>query len=322
MKVFYSDHYVLPLPAGHRFPMQKYQLLRARIASEMPEVELGEPPSATDGQLALAHDPGYIQKVVGNALDASELREIGFPWSNAMVERSRRSAGATIAACRAALGEGVAASLAGGTHHASRAHGSGFCVFNDAAVASRLMQAECRSVDGRQLRVAIVDLDVHQGNGTAEILEGDPSIFTLSVHGENNYPFRKARSNLDIGLPDGTRDDEYLDALKSALAICITEFAPGLVLFLAGADVHEGDRLGRLKLTKTGIASRDKMVFAHAAQKGVPIVVVMAGGYGKIIEDTVDVHVRTIKLAFEAWRARQGCETAIGFPMDASERSR
>ncbi|HEV2608845.1 MAG TPA: histone deacetylase [Noviherbaspirillum sp.] len=292
MKAFYSDHFVLPLPQGHRFPMQKYRLLRETLPFMVDTIEFHEAPHTTDGVLALAHHPDYIRKVAEGVLSAEEQKAIGFPWSPQMVERSRRSAGATIAACRAALADGAAVNLAGGTHHSYADHGEGFCVFNDAAIAARLMQAE-----RRVQRVAIVDLDVHQGNGTASILANDDSVFTLSLHGERNYPFRKEVSDLDVALPDGTGDDTYIDALEAALDELFRRFSPQLIIYLAGADPHEGDRLGRLKLTKDGLAARDRMVLDAARVGNIPVAIAMAGGYGKNIQDTVDVHVQTIALA-------------------------
>ncbi|UCE32198.1 MAG: histone deacetylase, partial [Burkholderiales bacterium] len=240
MKAFYSDHFVLPLPPRHRFPMEKYARLRARVAHELPAVQLCEPEAASDGELALAHEPGYIDRLDRGLLSAAEQRRIGFPWSPQMVERSRRSVGATIAACRVAAEDGIAVNLAGGTHHAHAAHGEGFCCFNDVAVAARLMQAE-----GRAHQVLIVDLDVHQGDGTAAILGGDPGVFTLSLHGERNFPFRKARSSLDVALADGTGDAAYLRALAQALDRVQARFEADFVIFVAGADVYERDRLGR-----------------------------------------------------------------------------
>lgn len=292
MIAYYSDRFVLPLPEGHRFPMRKYRMLRDLVAQRLPEVTLEEAPHTTDGVLALAHHPHYIHRVTTGALTAAEQRAIGFPWSPDMVERSRRSAGATIAACRAALVDGVAVNLAGGTHHAQADHGEGFCVFNDAAIAARLMQAERRAA-----RVAIVDLDVHQGNGTAAILANDDSIFTLSLHGENNYPFQKAVSDLDIALPDGTGDDEYLTKLDDALAQMFARFDPQMIIYLAGADPHEGDRLGRLKLTAAGLAARDQRVLAAAGARGLPVAIAMAGGYGRDIEQTVAIHLQTVGIA-------------------------
>ncbi|HEY8607598.1 MAG TPA: histone deacetylase [Noviherbaspirillum sp.] len=292
MRAYYSDHFVLPLPPGHRFQMQKYRMLRDRARDTVPGLVFDEAPAATDGVLALAHHPSYIDRVSRGVLSPAEQKAIGFPWSPQMVERSRRSTGATIAACRAAFEEGVAVNLAGGTHHACADRGEGFCVFNDAAVAARLMQAERRAQ-----RVAVVDLDVHQGNGTAAILAGDDSVFTLSLHGERNYPFTKERSDLDVALPDGTGDDDYLAALEAALHPLLDGFRPQLIIYLAGADPHAGDRLGRLGLSMEGLAARDRMVFGRAGALGIPVAVAMAGGYGKNIQDTVDVHLQTVMIA-------------------------
>ena len=297
LKAFYSDHFVLPLPAGHRFPMQKYRLIRTAAAAGVAGLQFHEAPAATDGVLALAHHPRYIERVAAGALSADEQKAIGFPWTPQMVERSRRSAGATIQACRAAIEDGVAVNLAGGTHHAYAEHGAGFCIFNDAAVAACLMQAERRAH-----RVAKIDLDVHQGNGTAAIFADDDSVFTLSLHGAHNYPFAKECSDLDVALPDGAGDAPYLQALRDALAELEQRFSPQLIIYLAGADPHEGDRLGRLKLTLAGLAARDRMVLDYASRHRIPIAVTMAGGYGKSIEDTVAVHVQTIAIA-----ARYAC---------------
>lgn len=307
MKVFYATQFVLQLPAGHRFPMAKYQLLRDRLAGELPQVSLMQALPATDGELALAHTPGYIAAISEGTLDAQRQREIGFPWSPAMADRARRSVGATVAACRAAFTEGVAANIAGGTHHACADKGSGFCVFNDAAVAARLMQAEWRrrSPGAPLLQVAVIDLDVHQGNGTARIFRSDPSVFTLSVHGEKNFPFRKEAGDIDVALADGCGDDEYLEALERALESLEQRFSPGLVIYLAGADPHEGDRLGRLKLTWDGLEARDRRVFDWAFQRGTPLAFAMAGGYGHRIQDTVQVQVNTFAAALAYWRRWQ-----------------
>lgn len=272
--------------------MQKYRLLREAIA-RYPQINLLEAPAASDTQLLYAHTPSYIQKVVAGELSDLEQRAIGFPWSQRMVERSRRSAGATIAACQAALVDGVAVNLAGGTHHAYRDRGGGFCVFNDAAIAARVMQ----KIQGSQFRIAIIDLDVHQGNGTAAILENDERIFTLSLHGENNFPFQKERSNLDVALPDGCGDAPYLEALGAALNIVKTTFDPQLIIYLAGADPHENDRLGKLSLTKAGMLARDQMVFDWSAASSIPVAIAMAGGYGKEITLTVEIHTQTIVAA-------------------------
>ena len=280
--------------------MRKYSLLRESVAANLPLVSFEEAPHTTDGVLALAHHPNYIHRVSSGALTESEQKQIGFPWSPEMVERSRRSTGATIAACRAAIEEGVAVNLAGGTHHAHANYGQGFCVFNDAAVAARLMQAE-----RRVSRVAIVDLDVHQGDGTAAILARDDSVFTLSMHGERNYPFTKASSDLDVALPDGTGDAEYLAQLSSALKQMFERFSPQLLIFLAGADPYEGDRLGRLSVSMEGMAARDTAVMQAAREYGLPVAISMAGGYGRTIEETVAVHTQTIRIAFDYYRSRK-----------------
>jgi acetoin utilization deacetylase AcuC-like enzyme len=307
MRAFYSDQFVLPLPAGHRFPMAKYRLLRERLALEVPEVKLAAAEPASDGELALVHTPEYIQTVVQGRLSDAAQKEIGFPWTPAMVERSRRSAGATVMAARTALfgREGVAANLAGGTHHAYADRGSGFCVFNDAAVAARLMQAEWGRQNKQPLKVAIVDLDVHQGNGTARIFGQDDHVFTLSLHGARNFPFEKETSDLDVELPDGCDDVAYLEALEHALAELEARFSPGLVIYLAGADPHEGDRLGRLSLSFDGLEARDRRVFDWAWSKRIPLAFSMAGGYGKEMDDTVRVQVNTYRVAYAYWRRWQ-----------------
>jgi acetoin utilization deacetylase AcuC-like enzyme len=302
MQAFHSDTFVLPLPEGHSFPMSKYRLLRERVEAELPQVDLREAPMASDGELALAHSPTYVSHVAEGLLSAAQQREIGFPWSPRMVERARRSVGATVAAARAALRDGVGANLAGGTHHAHADKGSGYCVFNDVAVAARLMQAETHRLHRRLLRVAVIDLDVHQGNGTAAIFRDDPTVFTLSMHGEKNFPFRKEASDLDVNLPDGCGDADYLSALDGALEKLWhhhRDAMPGLIFFVAGADPHECDRLGRLKLTASALAERDRRVFSAAQARGIPVAVSMAGGYGKNIADTVAIHFDTLKLASE-----------------------
>lgn len=294
MKAFYTDHFVLPLPNGHRFPMEKYSRLR-NLVSDLAGVELLEAPAASDTQILYAHDPQYLINIIGGHLSASEQREIGFPWSEKMVERSRRSAGATVAACKTSLTEGVSVNLAGGTHHAYRDMGSGFCVFNDSVIAARALQKEMNP----KLKVAIIDLDVHQGNGTASILQNDHSIFTLSIHGENNFPFKKEVSDLDYGLPDECDDQAYLQALTHCLDELDSRFKPDCLIFLAGADPHVDDRLGRLNISSEGMRLRDETVLGFALERNLPIALSMAGGYGKEIVSTVNIHFQTIKTALQ-----------------------
>ena len=294
MQIFYTDHFELPLPQGHRFPMRKYAMLRVRVEAE--KLCAGEslrvPHAASDEQILRAHEASYLKRVVSGTLAPSEIRRIGFPWSPQMVERSCRSSGATLEACRAALQQGLAVSLAGGTHHAFRDHGAGYCVFNDAAIAALAMQAE-----GRTSRVLIVDCDVHQGDGTAAIFADDPSVFTFSIHGARNFPFRKTESDLDIALPDFTGDDSYLASLQDGLCHAFSASQPGLVIYLAGADPYEDDRLGRLSLSKDGLVRRDRLLFSMCADLEVPVATVMAGGYAHAIEDTVDIHINTVRAA-------------------------
>lgn len=294
MKAFYTDHFVLPLPAGHRFPMEKYSRLRD-LVNTIPDIELVEAPAASDTQILYAHDPNYLINVIEGKLSLQEQREIGFPWSEKMVERSRRSAGATLAAAKTALTEGIAVNLAGGTHHAYRDMGSGFCVFNDSVIAARTLQKEINS----KLKIAIIDLDVHQGNGTASILQNDSSIFTLSIHGENNFPFKKEQSDLDLGLADGCNDETYLSALEKCLDELSARFKADCLIYLAGADPHEGDRLGRLKISKDGMRLRDETVFQYALDRRLPVAMSMAGGYGKELGSTVDIHFQTIRIALQ-----------------------
>ncbi len=292
MKLFYSDTFVLPLPRDHRFPIVKYAMLRERAAAE----RLGEllvADAADDRDILRVHTADYLHRMTTGAMSDREMRQIGFPWSLQLVERSRRSVGATIAACRAAVtGDGLAASLAGGTHHAFADHGEGYCVFNDSVIAARVLQAE-----RRVQRVVIIDGDVHQGNGIAAILANDDTIFSFSIHGAKNYPFRKERSDLDIALEDGTGDTAYLTALEAGLHQAIEQSRADLAIYLAGADPYEDDRLGRLKLTKAGLLERDRMVFDACRSSGIPVAITMAGGYARNIADTVDIHIATLRLA-------------------------
>jgi len=273
--------------------MSKYALLRARVAG-WPELRLFEAPRATVAALLGAHDPDYVSAVLEGGLSERALRVIGFPWSEEMLERTLCSAGATCAATAAAVEDGIAVNLAGGTHHAGPGSGQGYCVFNDVAVAARLAQAS-----GWARRVAIVDTDVHQGNGTAEVFASDPTVFTFSIHGEKNFPFHKVASDLDVALPDGTGDAAYLDALAPGLE-AVRAFGPDLVLWVSGADPYEGDRLGRLRLTLAGLRSRDDAVLDACA--GVPVVVTMGGGYAPEVADIVAVHAQTVDRCLQRWR--------------------
>jgi acetoin utilization deacetylase AcuC-like enzyme len=300
MLTFYSDHFVLPLPEGHRFPMEKYRLLRERVEAELPACELRVPDAATDVELLRVHDPAYLA-ALGAGLDSAAARRIGFPWSPGLVERSRRSVGGTIGAARAALAEGVGANLAGGTHHAFAGAGEGFCVFNDVAVAIETLRPE-----GRVSRVAVVDLDVHQGNGTASIFRGDEAVLTVSVHGGNNYPFRKETSDVDLPLPDGADDGAYLAAVDRALEAAGAH-RPDLVFYVGGADPYADDRLGRLAVTAAGLAERDRRVLGTFEHADVPVAVVMGGGYARDVNDTVAIHLATVRVAAEvAERRRAG----------------
>ncbi len=294
MKVYYTDTFSFPLPEGHRFPVGKYKRLRDRLERRAEELGLAflVPEAATDAQLRLVHTESYIRSVIEGTLDARQIRRIGLPWSVELVERSRRSVGATIAASREALRSGIAVSLAGGTHHAFADHGEGFCVFNDIAVAAALLQSE-----GLAQQIAIVDADVHQGNGTAAIFHEDPTVYTLSIHGEKNFPFRKFSGDLDIGLPDGISDTAYLTEFRKALNAAFDEVDPGFVFYLAGADPHQNDRMGRLSLSIRGLADRDRMMFDLCLKQRLPVTVVLAGGYGRNLEDTVTIHAETVRLA-------------------------
>lgn len=300
MKLFYTDHFELPLPPGHRFPMAKYRCLRDRLVAD-PFFErdvLLVPPPATIEQLYLAHDQSYVDRVIAGELSVSQIKRIGFPWSEAMVERSRRSSGATIAAARQAIADGIAVNLAGGTHHAMRDVGEGFCVFNDAAVAILSLFAESKIK-----RAVVIDCDVHQGNGTAQIFSSVPEVFTFSIHGEKNFPLRKFPSDLDIDLPDGTTDRAYLEALEVGLAQVFEHGPYDLAIYLAGADPFEGDRLGRLRLTKSGLAARDSFVLSELRSREIPVAIAMAGGYAPSIDDIVDIHIQTLRIASE-WNRR------------------
>ena len=296
MKFFYCDRHNFFLPDGHRFPIRKYALLRERIglAQLVPPENMVESEPATDEQILRVHTAEYLQKLKDCALSEKEQRRLGFLWSPALLERSRRSTGGTIMACRAALAEGLAMNLAGGTHHAYPGHGEGFCVFNDVAIAARAMQAE-----GLTDRIVILDCDVHQGNGTAATFAHDPTVFTFSVHGANNFPLHKEKSDLDLELPDGADDDDYVEAVDYGTQHALALSQPSLAIYLAGADPFEGDTLGRLKVSKAGLAKRDRIIFDHCAHARVPVAMVLSGGYAKNVEDTVDVHFQTAQAAVE-----------------------
>ncbi len=310
MKAFYSDTFVLPLPEHHRFPMAKYRLLRERLVDEgilsVDDLHMPEPISWED--LRLVHDADYVDAVATGTLPADAQRRIGFPWSPMMVERSRRSAGATLAAAREVLDgarrrqPSVSANLAGGTHHAFRDHGEGYCVFNDVAVTAAVLLR-----DGLITRAAVVDCDVHQGNGTAAIFRDDPSVFTFSMHGAKNYPFRKEVSDLDVVFEDGAADAEYLSALREHLPAVLDAHDPDIVFYLAGADPYEGDRLGRLQLTVEGLRDRDRMVFTGCRDRRLPVVVAMSGGYASDIDAIVTIHTNTIREAIHSCLAVSAC---------------
>ncbi|MEM7203102.1 MAG: histone deacetylase [Planctomycetota bacterium] len=294
MRVYYSDTFPFPLPAGHHFPADKYRLLRERLLAT-PDArghELLEAPRVTRRQLALVHDLAYVDAFCSGTLDAAAQRRIGLPWSAELVERSLRSCGATVAAARAAWREGAAIYLAGGTHHAHRDFGAGYCVFNDCAVAARVLQSE-----GVAGRVLIFDTDVHQGDGTAALFARDPSVFTCSIHGARNFPSRKQRSDLDLPLADGTGDTEFLAAVRDGLRRSFAAARPAFVFYLAGADAWHGDALGRLAVSAAALAHRDAMVLQACADADVPWVVVMGGGYAPDIRDSVQVYLQTVLAA-------------------------
>jgi acetoin utilization deacetylase AcuC-like enzyme len=294
LSVWSSAKYTFPLPEGHRFPVAKYAMLRDRVVADgiIAADHVFDPAAATDDDLLLVHTAEYVHRFNEGLLDAAEIRRLGFPWSPELVERSRRAVGGTLEASRHALRQGIAMNLAGGTHHAFADHGEGFCVYNDVAIAIRSLRH-----DGLIRRAAVVDLDVHQGNGTHAILGGDPAVYTFSMHGGRNYPFHKVPGTLDIELADRTGDDDYLAALTLALPRVLADSAPDIVFYIAGADPHEGDALGRLALTFDGLVERDRYVLRECREVGIPVAIVIGGGYGRNIEDTVQVHVNTARVA-------------------------
>ena len=300
MRVFYTPRYYADIGNGHIFPIRKFELVRDRLLAEgtLHPSELLEPAPATLNDVLLVHTGDYVSRLVNGSLTGKELRRLGLPWSETLVRRSFYATGGTIAAARTALGEGYGSNLAGGTHHSFADRGEGFCVLNDVAVAIRVLQK-----DGLIRRAAIIDCDVHQGNGTATIFADDEDTFTFSIHGANNYPLFKARSSLDIELPDGTADDEYLNVLNHHLPNVFAAADPELVFYLAGADPYVNDKLGRLALTIDGLRRRDHRVLRECYERETPVVTVMSGGYGKDINDTIEIHCNTIRMVKEVFES-------------------
>ena len=300
MQVFYTPRYYADIGNGHIFPIRKFELVRDRLLAEgtLHPSELSEPTPATVEDVLLVHTDDYVSRLCSGDLTPKELRRLGLPWSESLVRRSFYATGGTIAAARVALVEGYASNLAGGTHHSFADRGEGFCVLNDVAVAIRVLRNE-----GLIRRAAIVDCDVHQGNGTATIFAGDDDTFTFSIHGVNNYPLFKAQSNLDIELPDGTTDDEYLNVLDQHLPSVFEAADPDVVFYLAGADPYVNDKLGRLALTIDGLRERDASVLRQCYRRETPVVTVMSGGYGKDIDDTIEIHCNTIRVVKDVFES-------------------
>ena len=294
MYALYSDHYTIELPSHHTFPIGKYRLIREQLLAEgtLSPDELLEPTPAAATDVRLVHTDAYWDQLNSGTLPASLLRRMGLPWSEALVRRSRASVQGTLTAARIAIQDRVAVNLAGGTHHAFPDRGEGYCVLNDIAVAIRCLQR-----DAWMQRMAVIDCDVHKGNGTAAIFADEPDIFTFSIHGANNYPLVKVPGSLDIGVPDGIGNEEYLRLLDSSLPKILEDFRPGLAFYLAGVDPHERDRLGRLRLTHEGLCARDAMVLQACRDAGIPVAVTLGGGYGQDIADTVEAHCNTVRAA-------------------------
>jgi acetoin utilization deacetylase AcuC-like enzyme len=287
------------LPEHHQFPIIKYALIRERLNAEssLAGFHISEPGPAQRDEILLVHTADYYDRLAAGRLSAREIRRLGLPWSEAMVGRSRVSVAGTLAAARAAMGEGVAVNLGGGTHHAFADHGEGFCVLNDIAISIRALRAE-----GLIRRAAVIDLDVHQGNGTAAIFAEDPEVFTLSLHGEKNYPLVKQQSTIDVALADGTEDDEYLSQLAAQLAIVFERFRPDIVFYQSGVDPFFDDRLGRLSLTLDGLRQRDEMVFSECRARSLPCAITLGGGYARNVADTVEAHCNTMRAARAVFR--------------------
>ncbi|MCG6892993.1 MAG: histone deacetylase [Desulfobacteraceae bacterium] len=302
MKIYRTDTFSIPLPEGHFFPAEKYPMLSRRLVEDgiVSAKDLLLPREASEEELLRVHSFDYLLRLERGEMTTKEMRRVGLPWSAALVRRARRSVGATVEAFFSALASGFAVSLSGGTHHAFSDRGEGFCLLNDVAVAARSVQHE-----GKAGRVLIIDADVHQGNGTAFIFRGDPSVFTFSLHGRNNFPFRKQPGDLDIPLPDGVEDGAYLEALRDGLRIVARRFKADVAVYLAGADPYRKDRFGRMALSKKGLALRDEEVLAFCRKHGLPLAVTMAGGYARNIADTVDIHTETVRLVLNAARNRR-----------------
>jgi acetoin utilization deacetylase AcuC-like enzyme len=300
VRVYSTDHHVVPLPVGHRFPMGKYALLREMLLErrvlDARELLPVEPAGLARAALLAVHDAGYVERFLDGTLDDRALRRIGFPWSPALVRRTLASAAGTLAAARAALADGIAGNLAGGTHHAFADHGSGYCIFNDIAIAARALLDE-----GSAARVLVVDLDVHQGDGTAAIFGDEPRVFTFSMHGARNFPFTKQKSDLDVELADGTGDVEYLETLRGALAAAVDRARPGFIFYQAGVDPLAEDRLGKLALSHAGLRARDRHVLETARRLGVPTVLTLGGGYAQPLAPTIEAHVGTYATAKEVF---------------------
>lgn len=294
MFALYSDHYTIELPANHSFPIQKYRLIREQLIAEgtLGAEHLLEPTLVVHKDARLVHTDEYWEQVNTGTLSANALRRLGLPWSEALVRRSRASVQGTLTAARIAIRDGVAINLAGGTHHAFPDRGEGYCVLNDIAIAIRCLQR-----DAWMQRMAVIDCDVHQGNGTAAIFANEPDVYTFSMHGANNFPLVKVPGTLDVGLPDGTGDEEYLRILETTVPRILAEFRPGLVFYLAGVDPHERDRLGRLRLTHEGLRRRDEFVLQGCRDAGIPVAITLGGGYGQDIQDTVEAHCNTVRAA-------------------------
>lgn len=294
MRICYSDRYAVPIPPTHPFPMPKYRMVRDRLLAEgsITHWHLTEPPLASDEDILLIHTEDYWLRCARGELSIQEVRRIGFPWSEALVRRSRAAVQGTILAARNAVRDGLASNLAGGTHHAYPDHGEGYCVLNDIAIATRVLQREELAQ-----RIAVIDCDVHQGNGTAAIFQNDPNVFTFSIHGEKNFPARKEQSKFDINLPNGVSDEQYLAILQQHIPQILDDFQPDFIFYQAGVDPFEGDRLGKLKLTIEGLKRRDEFVIAACRERGLPVVTTMGGGYAKEITHTVEAHCNTVRVA-------------------------